>query len=219
MTDEKLFRLWPTFVLRKQFPDHDKIKPGLLDFIGSYMEEDPEGRKANENRNLYESKYDILRRFAEKNASLKALGIFLAQSFAEISTAANHSVWQRDGIKPEDLSVQITASWFINYRDRGNVHPHLHGNCSWSCVYYLQMGATADSMDGATYFICPSNKSDSSDIGAVYASEASRYFSAKEGYALFFPSHLVHGSFPYEGDAPRIIFSANARLEKQKGGT
>ena len=68
-------------------------------------------------------------------------------------------------------------------------------------------------MNGATYFICPTNKSDSDDAGAVYCREASRLFTAEEGYALFFPSYLIHGSFPYRGERSRIIFSANARLE------
>ena len=217
MTDDKLFQLWPTTILRKRFPDHARIKPELLRFIKAYMEGDPEGRKANENRNLYESRYDILKRYAEESPALKALGGFLGRSFAEVGTAANMAFWKREGVRPEELSVEITASWFINYLSHGNVNPHLHGNCSWSCVYYLQMGEALDEMDGATYFISPANKSDGSDLGAAYAGEASRYFLAKEGYALFFPAHLVHGSFPYRGEAPRIIFSANARFEKRGG--
>jgi len=217
MTDDMLFRLWPTTILRKRFPDHERMKPDLLRFIKAYMESDPEGRQANENRDLYESRYDILKRHAETSPALMSLGTFLAQSFAEVGTAANMAFWKREGIRPEDLMVEITASWFINYLSQGNVNPHLHGNCSWSCVYYLQMGTPADDMDGATYFISPANKSDGSDPGAAYAGEASRYFAAKEGFALFFPSHLVHGSFPYRGSAPRMIFSANARFEKQGG--
>jgi hypothetical protein len=35
---------------------------------------------------------------------------------------------------------------------------------------------------------------------------------AEEGYALFFPPLLSHGSFPYTGKTSRIIFSANAQL-------
>jgi len=217
MPNDKLFRLWPTTILRKRFPDHDRIKPELMGFIKAYMEADPKGRTANENRDLYESRYDILKRHAGENPALKALGSFLGQAFAEVGTAANMPFWKREGVQPEDLSVEITASWFINYLSQGNVNPHLHGNCSWSCVYYLQMGEPCDEMEGATYFISPANKSDGTDLGSAYAGEASRYFVAKEGHALFFPSHLVHGSFPYRGDAPRIIFSANARIEKQGG--
>jgi hypothetical protein len=58
-------------------------------------------------------------------------------------------------------------------------------------MYYLQMNASNDPMNGAAYFICPTNKSDSDDAGAVYCREASRFFTATEGYALFFPSYLI----------------------------
>ena len=213
MSDDKLFKIWPTVILRKKFPDHDRIKPGLLEFVHSYMEANPEGRKANENRDLYESQYDILKEHSARDANVRALADFLGHSFVEVAGAANLGAWKRDGVDPESLQINITASWFINYLSQGNVDPHLHGNCSWSCVYYLQMGELSEPKDGATFFICPLNKSDSNDFGASYAREASRFFSAVEGHALFFPSSLVHGSFPYSGDQSRIIFSANARVD------
>lgn len=214
MSDAKLIRIWPTIILRKQFPRHDESKPGLMDFVHSYMEAHPDGRKANENRDLYESRYDILKQYAGENSAIRALADFIGHSFAEVAGAANAGAWKREEVDPGDLKANITASWFINYLSKGNVDPHLHGNCSWSCVYYLQMGEVRDPKDGATFFINPSNKSDSDDLGACYAREASRFFTAVEGYALFFPSHLVHGSFPYSGDQPRVIFSANARVDK-----
>ncbi len=213
MTDSTLLKIWPTIILRKRFPDHDNVKPNLLKFVHEYMEEYPAGRRANENRDLYESRDDIFKSFIEKDSSIRSLANFLAQSIAEVSAAANAKPWKREGIDLAQLSVNITAAWFINYLNRGNVDPHLHANCSWSCVYYLLMGPTKDPKDGATYLICPNNKSDSNDLGASYAREACRFFQAVEGYALFFPSNLVHGSFPYSGDEQRIVFSANGRLE------
>jgi hypothetical protein len=216
MSDAQLIKIWPTIILRKKFPDHDRVKPGLLEFVQGYMAAHPEGRRANENRDLYESQYDIFKEHARSDANVRALADFLGQSFVEVASAANLGAWKRDGIDPQTLQVNITASWFINYLSQGNVDPHLHGNGAWSCVYYLQMGALSDPKDGATFFICPLNKSDSDDLGASYAREASRFFSAVEGYALFFPSSLIHGSFPYSGDQSRIIFSANARVDKQE---
>ncbi len=213
MSDSTLFKIWPTVVLRKRFSDHDSVKPGLLKFVREYMENDPEGRRGNENRGLYESRDDIFKTHFDRDSGIKSLANFLAQSIAEVGAEANMKLWNREGVDLPQLSVNITASWFINYLTGGNVDPHLHANCSWTCVYYLQMGPTKDPQDGATYLICPTNKSDSTDLGARYAREACRFFQAVEGHALFFPSHLVHGSFPYSGDRPRIVFSANGRIE------
>lgn len=213
MTDSTLLKIWPTVILKKKFPDHDSVKPNLLKFVYEYMGKYPEGRKGIENRDLYESRDDIFKAYFFKDSSIKSLANFLAQSIAKVSAAANIKLWKREGIDLEKLSVNFTASWFINYLTGGNVDPHLHANCSWSCVYYLQMGPVKDPKDGATYLICPNNKSDSNDLGASYTREACRFFQAVEGHALFFPSNLVHGSFPYSGDEQRIVFSANGRLE------
>jgi uncharacterized protein (TIGR02466 family) len=211
--DLKIFKLWPTPILRKRFPDHEALKPQLVDFTKRYREEHSQGRKANENTGLYESHYDIFRKYADQEPAIAALASFLTQSFAEITGAVNRDAWKNEGVDISKISVNITASWFINYLERGNVDPHLHGNCSWSCVYYLQMPPAAHDKDGATYFISPTNKSGSEDFGAYYTREASRYFTAVEGFALFFPAHIVHGSFPSTGNDPRVIFSANAVLE------
>jgi len=213
MDEKNILRLWPTTLMRKRFASHEAVKPALLAFINSYMETHPHGRRANENRGLYESGYDILRRFADSEPAIKTLKAFLSEAFFEVGMAANSQAWKRAEIATNQASVNITASWFIDYQTQGNVLPHLHGNSSWSCVYYLQMNASNDPMNGATYFICPTNKSDSDDAGAVYCREASRFFTATEGYALFFPSYLIHGSLPYRGDRSRIVFSANARIE------
>ncbi len=213
MDEKQILRLWPTTLMRRRFPDHETVKPALLSFVKTYMAEHPGGRRANENRGLYESGYDILGRFAQSDPAIGALNDFLRKAFFDVGLAANGNAWKHGGIDVDQASANITASWFIDYRTEGNVHPHLHGNGSWSCVYYLQMAPSDDPMNGATYFICPTNKSDSDDAGAAYCREASRFFTATEGYALFFPSYLIHGSLPYRGEHSRIIFSANARIE------
>ncbi|HIA64577.1 TPA: hypothetical protein EYN98_00595 [Candidatus Poribacteria bacterium] len=47
--------------------------------------------------------------------------------------------------------TEIVNSWFIVYENSGFVAPHLHGNCSWSCVYYVQLGDSTGIGNGSTY--------------------------------------------------------------------
>ena len=102
----------------------------------------------------------------------------------------------------------------FEYKD-GFVFPHIHSNASWSMVYYLDLGNSNDEdlSSSGTHFISPYNKSDSSDYGNFFSREASRNIIGKEGDALFFPSTLIHSSYPSSGKK-RIIFSANCFFEK-----
>jgi hypothetical protein len=214
--EDTFTELWPTLIMRRKFPAHEAHKQGLLDFVNDYMERTPESRKASENRNLYESQYGVIPQFYDKVPGVKALADFFVESFIQISSKANSTQWQSRGLDTSKFAIEITGSWFINYLDRGDVGPHIHRNCSWSCAYYLQIGETSAAREGGTYFISPFNKSDSDDWGSIYMAEASRSFQAEEGYAVFFPSFLVHGSHPYDGPLNRIIFSANARIREEK---
>jgi hypothetical protein len=214
--DEELIQLWPTLILKRRFPGHDEHKASLVDFVDGYMAANPASRTAPENRDLFESDYGIIPKYYDSVPAIRALADFFVESFIRISSAANAEEWQRRQLDRSRFHIEITGSWFINYHTSGNVDPHVHRNCSWSCVYYLQVAETKGARDGGTFFISPFNKSDSDDWGSIYMAEASRSFQAAEGQALFFPSFLVHGSHPYQGRSSRIIFSSNARISMRK---
>lgn len=214
--DQEIFELWPTLILRRRFPGHEDHRAGLLAFVDRYMTDNPESRRAAENRGVFESDYGIIPKFYGQVPGIAALTDFFVESFAEISSRANADQWKRRNLDPSRFSVQVTGSWFIHFLDGGNVDPHIHRNCSWSCVYYLRIGETQGPRDGGTFFISPFNKSDSDDWGSIYMAEASRSFPAEEGWAMFFPSFLVHGSHPYRGPQSRVIFSANAKVVEAK---
>jgi hypothetical protein len=216
--DDYLFKLWPTHILRRKFPKHEECKEDLIRFVAEYMADNPTSRAAVENSNLYESEYGIIPQFHEKSSAIRELTEFLCDSFTEIATVANDDCWKARGIDRSKLRVKMTGSWFINYLDGGYVKPHTHGNCAWSGVYYLQMGGVQDREDGGTYFVSPDQPKDtdkpegSDDVGCMYSEKSQWSCRAEEGYGLFFPPLLSHGSFPYSGEINRIIFSANAQL-------
>lgn len=211
-------RLWPTIIYRNSFPQHTQLKPALMSFIQDYMNAGKPRRDTVVNRNLFESDYHIFYEYGPKVPAVGALNQFLSQCFFEAAAAANGPNWHRMGLKPGDLAVGINASWFIWYDKAGFVAPHVHGNASWSCVYYLQTDETFSAQNGGTYFMTPVDKTPSDDLGALYMHEIERSFEPKEGDALIFPSHIVHGSWPYTGEKNRVIFSANARMVRLKEG-
>ncbi len=212
--ENELFKLWPTLILKKTFKDHKTHKSDLLEFIKFYKEKYPLGREASENKDLYESNYDITD-FVQENRSLYSLIEFIGEGFKTVAYNANKEAWKNQKIDPSNIRAKITSMWFIDYLKDGFVFPHIHSNASWSMVYYLDLGNSnnEDLSTSGTYFMSPYNKSDSTDYGNFFSREASRNIVGEEGDALFFPSTLIHSSYP-TANKKRVIFSANCYFEK-----
>ena len=196
--------LWPTFIGEFYNPDHKKIKNNLLNFFDNYMKNNP-SNKSGENYKLYESQYDL---HLKNNEDFTKLIKFIANSILAMSNKANNEEIKK--LKNPTFQVTVLDSWFINYQKRGNVLPHVHGNCSWCCVYYVQLGKDANSTNGATYFQRPIPFRTQTDFGSLYNKSLILSATPEEGKLVVWPNYLMHGSYPYTGEKNRIIVSANA---------
>ena len=116
----------------------------------------------------------------------------------------------------KELNVKLIESWFIRYNQGGMVYPHNHGNFSWSCVYYVQVGKEAKKMNGSTYFLKPYHAQYPFDFGSNYMKNEQVTMKPEEGKLLVFPGYLFHGSHPFQGEDDRIIISVNSHTELKK---
>ena len=218
MNDEvkNIHNLWPLNIGDFHNGDHPLIKEELLDFFKSYEKKLPEGNSQLKdknhvgNYNLYQSNYDL---HNEDSEILKKLFHFIAKSVLDVSKIANQKSIDKLREEEKKYKVNVNESWFIRYNKGGIVYPHHHDGFSWSCVYYVQVGADASIKNGSTYFIRPYNATSKNDFGSKYLREDTHLFTAKEGRLLVWPSFLYHGSQPYSGDKERVIISANLTVD------
>ena len=168
MTKQNSFNyIWPTLFGSFYNPEHQKIKNQLIDFFEKYKKDNPVGRKSGENLRLYESKYDLHR---QNNDTIQnVFKNFIVKSFFETAKEANKNYL--DQFSNSQLGVNITDAWFIHYEKGGFVAPHAHGDCSWCCVYYIQLGEDASKKNGGTYFQKPYPARSTFDFGAFYNRE------------------------------------------------
>ena len=115
--------------------------------------------------------------------------------------------------KDPKFKVNINESWFIRYKEKGVVYPHIHDGCSWCCVYYVNIGKDSKKMNGSTFFMRPYGGTSLLDFGGKYLGNDTKVFNAEEGKLLVWPNFLIHGSHPYEGKDSRIIISANTTVD------
>lgn len=205
--NDNVMMLWPTPVGVFYNSHHNKIKKELINFFEKYKANNPNSRKAYENMKLYESAYNI---HTLNNSSYNELMYFIANCFGKIAKAANKN---HHDAKNSNYNVNIKESWFIIYESSGFVAPHIHGNCSWSCVYYIQCDAKSGYRNGGTYLQKPSINRLKHDSGSKYLEFGTHNFEPLEGKLVVWPSHIVHGSFPYVGKKKRIIVSANGTIQ------
>ena len=213
---ENIHSLWSLYVGEFYNYDHSLIKSDLINFFDEYEKKLPEGNKQLRqkdyvgNYNLYQSNYDL---HLENNEVLKKLFNFIANSILTTCKIANKKIIEKLNNKDQKFKVNIDESWFIKYKDKGLVYPHMHDGCSWCCVYYVNIGKDAKKMNGSTFFLRPYAGTSKIDFGGKYLANDTRIFNAEEGKLLVWPNFLIHGSHPYEGQEKRIIISANTTVD------
>ena len=168
--------LWPTLFGTFYNPDHENMKKDLLKFFEEYKKKNP-SRKSGENHKLYESKYDL--HSQQGTVFQKLLKNFITKAFFEMSKQANKDFAMT--FKGKEMGVTITDSWFIHYEKGGFVLPHAHGQCSWCCVYYVQVGKDATKTNGGTYFQKPIPNRHTLDYGSYYNKFLQAQFTPEEG--------------------------------------
>ena len=213
---ENIHNLWSLYVGEFHNDDHPLIKSDLINFFNEYEKKLPEGNKQLRqkdyvgNYNLYQSNYDL---HLENNEVLKKVFNFIANSILTTCKIANKKIIEKLNNKDQKFKVNIDESWFIKYKDKGLVYPHMHDGCSWCCVYYVNIGKDAKKMNGSTFFLRPYAGTSKIDFGGKYLANDTRIFNAEEGKLLVWPNFLIHGSHPYEGKEKRIIISANTTVD------
>ena len=219
MIKNNLYQFWPVVIGQFYNNDHNKIKNDLLNFFKEYENKNPKGNKQLQDKNytgnhdLYQSNYQL---HNEKNDALQKVLKFIAMSILETAKAVNKpSIRKIENQEPE-FNVKLIESWFIRYNQGGMVYPHNHGNFSWSCVYYAQVGKESEKMNGSTYFMKPYNPQYPQDFGSNYLKSEQATIEAEEGKLLVFPGYLYHGSRPFYGKSDRVIISVNSLTELKK---
>tara|TARA_Y100000768_G_scaffold332856_1_gene272681 strand:+ start:63 stop:707 length:645 start_codon:yes stop_codon:yes gene_type:complete len=214
MNKNKIHSLWPIFVGEFHNPNHQEVKKDLIEFFKEYETKNDKSREGSENYDLFESQYFMHK---EKNIALSKIINFIAEGFLAMTKNVNKAELDKVENKNTKLDVKIKNSWFIRYNKGGMVTPHDHGECSLSCVYYVQVGEDANINNGSTYFLRPfSRGSTHKDFAGIRYNRASQLFKAEEGKLLIWPSFMLHGSKPYTGEKNRIIISANADVDINK---
>ncbi|HZZ78808.1 MAG TPA: putative 2OG-Fe(II) oxygenase [Gemmataceae bacterium] len=204
---------WPTLFFHRRWRDHAAEAPALLEFLYSLQSLQPNpiasgvAVRAKSQAGLYESRFDL---FTHQHPSLKKLLGFISQSLAG-------AVCHADGgrVQPQDLDMAIVESWF-HITNRGGFHDaHLHPNCSWCGIYYVQVGDSGAAQaggapNGGTRFYSPFTIG-YRDVGNRYLFEELDT-PIEDGMLVLFPSYLRHSGLPYAGRRDRVVIAFNARI-------
>ena len=159
-----------------------------------------------------------------ENEALESLQKFILDNIFAISAELNAPFWPQ-GLK---LDIQLTGLWFQISNDFGFHETHVHGNCSWSGVYYVQSGSSSKSAsdkgengmpNGITRFYGPNMEYQAAghgDYGNFYLQNHIYDSFPEDGKLVIFPSHIKHMVFPYKGDEDRIIVSFHAVVDAEQ---
>jgi len=140
--------------------------------------------------------------FFQWSAETRALGNLIADAVMDA-----HADARGGGL------AEISLFGWANLFTRGvYFNPHVHADAAWSGVYYADAGESGPDAGGLLMLGDPR-----AGAGMVIG-EGNRFDSAssvelppRTGQLLIFPAWLRHWVTPYQGDAPRISVSFNAR--------
>jgi uncharacterized protein (TIGR02466 family) len=206
---------WPTVFYTVTWPDHVNEAPAIIAYLrdrqAAFASNVVSGvaRVAKSRQGLVESDFDLLESPHPGLARLKA---FIDQVVRAVVVQVNGSRVTPDSIRPV-----ITESWFHITNDGGFHDAHVHNQCSWCGIYYLQAGDSTPSDEsgpgnGVNRFYSPlPNGGAISDYGNTYLRSNRIDVVPKDGTMVLFPSYLMHSALAYRGPRDRIVISFNSQ--------
>ena len=206
---------WPTPLLVKQFENAATVNPKLIELFTVHRDKH---RKSDSK--TYASA-DNLHKQYEDNKDFMQLAQFIMAGVFEIASTVNGEYWQK--MQVEDIKINLSGIWFQITNEYNFHEVHVHGNCSWSGVYYVQSGNAGSKEpgfpNGITRFYghhLDIQGGGHLDLGSFYLQDASHDVLPEDGKLVVFPSHVKHMPFPYVGDKDRIIVSFHAQVNGDK---
>ncbi len=207
--------LWPVTILKSRLENYQAVNTELIRLFRQYQKDNSTGQ---------DSGFISPDNFANDidNRALNILKSFITDGVYEISRTLNEKHWKHFALK--SLRVDMTGMWFQISNGFTFHETHVHGNCSWSGVYYVQAGSASKSNDdrmpngmlnGVTRFYgqhLEESAAGHGDWGNYYLQDYNWTSYPKDGNLIIFPSYLKHMAFPYNGEKDRIIVSFHAQV-------
>ena len=150
--------------------------------------------------NLDESKFTFL---LEENEVIKKTKFFFAEC---LKNSFNDLRKENDNYK-----VRITESWYHIGRKNSSHDAHIHSNCSWCGIFYIDPGDL--NSGGETFFNHPI-QSTFSDSMTIHKEETAFAVKPEIGKLVIFPSYLSHFQSLYTGSKDRIVVAFNCRVDE-----
>jgi uncharacterized protein (TIGR02466 family) len=205
--------LWATPIVEVMNPDHARLKAGLVRVCYELEKRAAtpieSGIAPQLKSNLYESRFDLFNR--EDVPEIREFRQFCAEALSQtVTRLRTDAIGSKD--LPPQLTINIFESWAHVTRDGGYHDIHLHPNCSWCGIYYLEPGdCTYQPPNGVNRFFPPSELQ-YVDFGAQAYPRTAVTAQPGEGKLVLFPSYVAHSATPYHGQRDRIVLSFNARV-------
>jgi uncharacterized protein (TIGR02466 family) len=214
-------QFWPTTFFQRVWADHPREAPAILGHLLAIRDRAAEAiasgvaKSAKPARGLFESDFDL---FETDHPGLLRLRRFLEASVAD-AVARLHA----NQPTAAAIRVRLADAWFHVTNDGGFHDAHVHGECSWCGIYYLQAGESGPNPaggapNGGNRFYSPLTR------GGGYKDLGSRYLDfnhidppIRDGLLILFPSYLLHSALPYSGATDRVVIAFNAQVLPKEG--
>lgn len=210
-------QLWPVTILSRKFGKYQQVNPELLACFDAYRRKFPGPPGV-----VYASPDNFAAN--TDNPALLSLQKFIMDNVFEVAAEVNGRYWSKN----QPINVHLTGMWFQVSNGYGFHETHVHGNCSWSGVYYVQSGDSSKAPgevgengqpNGITRFYGPHTEYQAGghgDLGNYYLQDHTFDSYPEDGKLVIFPSHLKHMVFPYNGAQDRVIVSFHAQINGDK---
>jgi uncharacterized protein (TIGR02466 family) len=215
MAELKARICWFTPIVEVINPAHASIKSDLVNLSHQLLDRDKGGIASGvapgAKFGLYESPFNF---FSNSHPAVQSLHEFCQTSLRNTLQMVDTQT-SRGSHNISNAQLRLHESWVHITRDGGFHATHIHGNCSWCGIYYIDAGECGgDPPNGVNHFL-PPFMSTYEDVGTSVMAIETITVVPQEGKLVLFPSFVRHSATVYRGTRERVLMAFNARVYPQ----